>query len=79
MSADDRSHAAALIGEVLDGLSPLDRRASDDFAGDLFGGQLQADIGPAGLHTVVLAVDDQRPARQGSAIMWERVLDDSAQ
>ena len=43
--------------------------ASDDLAGNFLGRQLQADIGFAGLHTVIFAVDDQRPARQGSAIM----------
>jgi hypothetical protein len=52
------------------------RLASDDLAGNFLGGQLYADVGLAGLHAVVLAVDHQRPARQRSAIMLERILDD---
>ena len=48
--------------------------ASDDLAGNFLGRQLQADIGCAGLHTVIFAVDDQRPARQGSAIVRKHVL-----
>ena len=77
-AADDGK--AGRIGDaVIDPLALARRRvglALDDLAGDFLGRKLQADVGLAQLHAVVLPIDDQRPARQHAAVVLESVLDD---